>query len=610
MADTWSKRDIMGLYMALKQGIGWERELLQEHSETIINLVYKIGTPRREPQPIDWEEVGALMEKISLAAHDHYFTPGRTKEYIIKEFSGDITKKMDGDQVLNDMLKKPPKPIFNEVEKALFDFPYPWIAEKAEAAGIDAELLQYAFNICDNTSIYYLQELAQAAHNSLTGTSKSRLECLGEYAEALINALIKNIKYMPRNYYRSTAKTYTDRLISPTTEAFKNMLMSIKPEEGKAYIDTIPGDVAKLAIEAIKEGEKANKIFFQKNEFFADNKECGTREKIYKIIPSEDKREDLSNYNMGLLSRIYTIFTENILNSPTADEFLNAVNSVIEININDLISNEGAGNRERGAHKADIEKLNADLLQFDILWGFMPAQRGGHNLIKLISLDAFNADTGKVRLTAPFLQVACYANKYEIYGFIDKKEDGSYKPGNMNLLKKSFTTCRDKTAAELVYILCLQVIDAGSVPDQTGYKTVKLSLEAAALKSPMFRELTTQENNLALRKFLTRLPETLESYFDKHTAVKEEYKAFTCKINVDGGNVGETNQRGKKITLTPTNWEKAVIIIRHRGTTAANRKKIQTMKKKAQDKAIKKQYERIAESKIQNAATGAENGEN
>lgn len=640
MADTWSKRDIMGLYMALKQGIGWERELLQEHSETIINLVYKIGTPRREPQPVDWEEVGALMEKISLAAHDHYFTPGRTKEYIIKEFSGDIAKKIDGDQVLNDMLKKPPKPIFNEAEKALFDFPYPWIAGKAEAAGVDAELLQYAFNICDDTSIYYLQELAQAAHNSLTGTSKSRLECLGEYAEALINALIKKLKSRQKH----TSKNRSDVAAVPSIDVFKNSLFDINHDPGKAYIDALgvkANQLAENAIQQLAASIKEGNIVFKTREQILENGKTEANYTIIKQLEDGTKQEEivtvegakgrnvsLSDYNMTLVKKIYCLIVENYLKCKSDQELYRKIKSNFEIPIIDLLSNDPAGKKKRGTIRNVVvegkgkekttRKVNEgeestqeatllkDIAKLDELYGFTPSNKPGYegtlNIYKLISF--ISKEEGILTLNAPHLQMMCAACFGDFARLLTAEEKNRPGLGHCMLLKKSFFTCKDKVAAEILHLLCLQIVEAGSeVNKKQPYKPLYRNLSSLHDNdSPELFKLEKYGKAVTFRMFLQRFDSTLKEYFKNHTTVYETYVDFSVKIIIDGEEVGKERQNGRILHLNPGNWERATIEMIHYGTIAAKEKRDELKQKEAAERAEKKRLERAAAAELDRKA--------
>lgn len=597
MANMWTKLDIMGLYTTLNTGLKWEKDLLQQYSDQIKILAHDAaGTPRREPKPIDWEEVGALMEKISLAAHDHYFTKGRTKDFVIKEFYRDIMAKLE-----NIELK----------ETDITDGePEQWAKEKAEAAGVDANKLQHSFDYFCIFGNDYLQKLAQAAYNSMNRGGAGLPEFEGEYTEALIAALIKKIKYEPRRSYRKTAKSKSEVLGLSSTEAFKGMYFNLPRAEGKAYIDKLPEALAAEAIGTLKKYIEEGKAFFKPYTGKEDDKpdtityyseDNGKFEEVA-TIEDNKSREILSNYNIGLVERIYSLIMENYVKSQNPQELALKIKEVFSVPLSDLTSNAATGKRKYGKPKKDTDKIIEDIKKLDLLYGYTPSTRYKNTWViyKLISFNGIS-DEGVISLTAPFLQMACASNFGEIAGYL--KQDAKnqiLKPGHMMLIKKSFTACKDKTAAEILHLLCLQLTEAGLtlITDEEkkrGYKCIRKRLDTLyQYDSPELFNMVNNSPEDTFRRWLVRLPETLEKYFNEHTTVNEELRGFSFKIMIDGVKADKESNK-----LKPTNWQDAVIEINHRGTVAAAKKIMEVKRNKAREAATRRHLERQAEKEIE-----------
>ena len=589
MANMWDIRDILGLYGTLQKGRDWEKELLKPYKAQIESFIISVkGTPRREPQPINWEEVGAIMEKISIAACDYYFVPGRTREYIIKEFYNDILWKIEKDPQIIEIANQQPNPDNMAIESILFqEGPEPWIIEKAEATGADAKKLQRAFDFTGIVSSFYLQELAQTAHNSLTGNEEGKLfDFEGEYTEALIDALIKKLKYEPRRNYRKTAKSKSGILGLSSTEAFKGMYFSLPRTEGKAYLDKLPEVLAAEAIGTLKKYIDEGKAFLKPYTgeegdqpdtitYYSENN--GKFEEIA-TIEDNKSREILSSYNIGLVEKIYSLIMENYVKSSNPQELAQKIKEIFSVPIRDLASNDAAGNRKRGKHKEDIDRIIEDIKKLDLLYGYTPSTRYKNTWViyKLISFNGIS-DEGIISLTAPFLQMACASNFGEIAGYL--KQD---------------------TAAEILHLLCLQLTEAGLtlITDEEkkrGYKCIRKRLDTLyQYDSPELFNMVNNSPEDTFRRWLVRLPETLEKYFNEHTTVNEELRGFSFRILIDGVKADKENNK-----LKPTNWQDAVIEINHRGTVAAAKKIMEVKRNKAREAATRRHLERQAEKEIE-----------
>lgn len=614
MADTWNLRDIYGLYAALQNGRGWEKELLQPYKTQIEYFLRATGSPRKEPQPINWEEVGAVMEKISIAACDYYFVPGRTRDFIVKEFYKDIIWKLEKNPGIMAAVNMEPNPDNKTIENIIFkdeQEPEPWIIEKAEAAGADAKKLQRAFEFTGFMSSFYLQELAQTAHNSLTGNEEGKLfDFEGEYTEALIDALITKIKYEPRRNYRKTAKSKSDVLGLSSTEAFKGMYFSLPRTEGKAYLDKLPEALAAEAIGTLKKYIEEGKAFLKPYTgeegdqpdtitYYSENN--GKFEEVA-TIEDNKSREILSSYNIGLVERIYSLIMENYVKSNNPQELAQKLKEVFTVPLSDLTSNTAAGKRKYGKHKEDTDKIIEDIKKLDLLYGYTPSTRYKNTWViyKLISFNGIS-DEGIISLTAPFLQMACASNFGEIAGYLKQDTKNQImKPGHMMLIKKSFTTCKDKTAAEILHLLCLQLTEAGLtlITDEEkkrGYKCIRKRLDTLyQYDSPELFNMVNNNPEDTFRRWLVRLPETLEKYFNEHTTVNEELRGFSFRILIDGVKADKENNK-----LKPTNWQDAVIEINHRGTVAAAKKIMEVKRNKARETATRRHLERQAEKEIE-----------
>jgi hypothetical protein len=611
MADMWSVREIITLYGILQRGKSWESDILQPYKQRIEALFFATSAPITEGDPINWQELNTIMEKISIAAYDHYFTKGRTREYIVKEFFRDIMEKLNNKPGIIERAKEGPNPEVKGIFNMLYAEAESLTAEKAEAAGVDAGMLRQAFCVFCLLNAGFLQELAQTAHNSLNRSEEPRrLEYEGEYTEALIDALIKKLKYEPRRSYRGMAKSKSEILGLPSTEAFKGMFSPLPRAEGRAFLNELPERLAAETMETLKkyigEGKAFLKPYTGKKgdqpdtiTYYSENN--GRFEEVATIEDSKS-REILSSYNIGLVEKIYSLIMENYVKSSNPQELAQKIKEIFNVPISDLASNDAAGNRKRGIKKSEQDRIIEDIKKLDLLYGYTPSTRYKNTWViyKLISFNGIS-DEGVITLTAPFLQIACASNFGEIAGYLKQDtKNHIMKPGHMMLIKKSFTTCKDRTAAEILHLLCLQLTEAGLtlITDEEkkrGYKCIRKRLDTLyQYDSPELFNMVNNSPEDTFRRWLVRLPETLEKYFNEHTTVNEELRGFSFKILIDGV---KANKESNK--LKPTNWQDAVIEINHRGTVAAAKKIMEVKQNKARETATRRHLERQAEKKIE-----------